>query len=114
MKSSEFGRYPRVKKVVSRKSVDEVIKEVNGRAIQLAILGKGEFFGEMAIFEQEARAATVRALVPARIITIDQKNILRRIQEDPSLAYRLVQVMSGRVRKSGEQLTMSARLPIGT
>ena len=77
----------------------EVVKEINGQNVQLAILGKDDFFGEMAIFEKEARMATVRALGAARILTIDSKNLLRRIREDPSLAYRLVQVMSNRVRK---------------
>jgi hypothetical protein len=96
---------------VIQEGLVEVIKEADGQTIQLAILGKDEFFGEMAIFEQEARAATVRAMIPARIITIDQKNLLRRIQEDPSLAYRLVQVMSSRIRKLGEEFTTDKNLP---
>jgi hypothetical protein len=79
----------------------EVIKEANGQDVQLAILGKDEFFGEMAIFEKDVRGATVRALGTARILTVDSKNMLRRIHEDPSLACRLVQVMSSRVRKLG-------------
>lgn len=77
----------------------EIVKEINERNVQLAVLGKDDFFGEMAIFEKEVRMATVRALGTVRILTIDSKNLLRRISEDPSLAYRLVQVMSNRVRK---------------
>ena len=77
----------------------EVFKETNGQEVQLAILGKDDFFGEMAIFEKEVRGATVRALGTARILTIDSKNLLRRIHEDPSLAFRLLQIMSSRVRK---------------
>jgi len=80
----------------------EVVKETEGQEVQLAVMGKDDFFGEMAIFEKEVRGATVRALGTARILTIDSKNLLRRIHEDPSLAYRLVQVMSGRVRKLGD------------
>jgi hypothetical protein len=87
----------------------EVVKEVDGRNIRLAILGKDEFFGEMEVFEHMGRAATVRALVPTRVITVDQKNLLRRIQEDPSLVYRLIQVMSSRVRQSGEQIMMEKK-----
>lgn len=89
----------------------EVVKEADGRNVQLAILGKDEFFGEMEVFEHKGRAATVRALVPTRVITIDQKNLLRRIQEDSSLAYRLVQVMSNRIRQSGEQRIKEAKPP---
>jgi len=82
----------------------EVVKEIHGAFLRLAILGKGDIFGEMAILDHEARMATVRALGAARILTIDKENFLRRIHEDPSLAYRLLQVMSGRVRLLGEQV----------
>ncbi|MEJ2301814.1 MAG: cyclic nucleotide-binding domain-containing protein [Anaerolineales bacterium] len=62
----------------------EIICENNGEEVCLAIREAGEFFGEMAIFERTVRSATVRALGPARILTIDKKKFLRRIQEDPT------------------------------
>jgi CRP/FNR family cyclic AMP-dependent transcriptional regulator len=77
----------------------EVIVEMDDDRVRLAIRGKGDFFGEMAIFEREVRMATVRALGKVRVLTIDKKNFLRRIHEDPSLAYRLVQSMSARIRE---------------
>lgn len=76
----------------------EVVVEQGEQEVQIAIRGKGEFFGEMAIFEREVRMATVRALGEARILTIDEKNFIRRIHEDPSLAYRIVRTMSQRIR----------------
>ena len=89
----------------------EVVIESENQPIQLNILGKDEFFGEMAIFEHEIRSATVRALGPARILTIDQKNLLRRIHEDPSLAYRLMKVMSNRVRRLSEEVAQLRQTP---
>jgi len=83
----------------------EVVSNTGTREIQLAVLGKNEFFGEMAIFEHEFRSATVRALGTARILTVDHKNFLRRIHEDPSLAFRLMEVMSRRVRKLSTEVT---------
>ena len=83
----------------------EVVKGDGNREVQLAVLGKNEFFGEMAIFEHEFRSATVRALGTARILTVDHKNFLRRIHEDPSLAFRLMEVMSSRVRKLSTEVT---------
>jgi CRP-like cAMP-binding protein len=65
----------------------EVVIESKNQQVQLNILGKNEFFGEMAIFEHEIRSATVRALGPARILTVDHKNLLRRVHEDPSLLH---------------------------
>jgi len=82
----------------------EVVTDSGGREVQLAILGKNEFFGEMAIFEHEIRSATVRALGTARILTVDHKNFLRRIHEDPSLAFRLMEVMSNRVRRLSDKV----------
>ena len=76
----------------------EIVKETDRGEVQLALRGEGEFFGEMAIFEREVRSATVRALGEARILTIDKKNFLQRIHEDPSLAFHLVQIMSSRIR----------------
>jgi CRP/FNR family cyclic AMP-dependent transcriptional regulator len=76
----------------------EVLVEQGGEEERLALLGEGDFFGEMAIFENEVRVATVRAKGQARVLTVDKKSFLRRIHEDPSLAYRMVQTMSRRIR----------------
>lgn len=61
--------------------------------------GPGDFFGEMAIFDRDVRSASVRALGEARILTIDKKNFMRRVHEDPSLAFRIVETMSHRIRE---------------
>jgi CRP-like cAMP-binding protein len=76
----------------------EVLRESGDREIRLAVLKAGDFFGEMAIFEREVRAATVRAVGQVRALTVDKKGFLRRIHEDPYLAFRLVQMMSKRIR----------------
>ena len=92
----------------------EVFIESEDQQIQLNILGKDEFFGEMAIFDHEFRSATVRALGPARILTIDHRNFLQRIHEDPSLAYRLMQVMSERVRRLSGEVAQLRQSPVPT
>jgi CRP-like cAMP-binding protein len=76
----------------------EVILESQGQEIQLQVHGPGAFFGEMAIFDKDVRSATVRALGDAKILTVDKKNLMRRVHEDPSLAFKLVETMSGRIR----------------
>ncbi len=76
----------------------EVLRDNGGEQVRLAILEGGDFFGEMAIFEREVRCATVRALGQVRALTIDKRNFLRRIQEDPAVAFRLVEMMSKRLR----------------
>jgi CRP-like cAMP-binding protein len=83
----------------------EILKEIHGRSLRLAVREQGDFFGEMAIFEREVRLTTVRALGAVRLLTIDKKNFLRRIHEDPSLAYRMVQTMSHRIRELSTEVS---------
>jgi CRP-like cAMP-binding protein len=82
----------------------EIVKENNGKEVQVAVVGEGEFVGEMEIFEGGTCVATVRALGTVQAITVDKKLLLRLIIEDPSLAFHLVEVMSSRVRKQGEEI----------
>lgn len=81
----------------------EVLRDNGGQQVRLAVLGGSDFFGEMAIFEREVRCATVRALGQVRVLTIDKRNFLRRIQEDPAVAFRLVEMMSKRLRALDER-----------
>jgi CRP/FNR family transcriptional regulator, cyclic AMP receptor protein len=87
----------------------EVVSEREGSEFRLALLGEGEFFGEMAIFERKPRSATVRAKGQARVLSIDKKNFLSRVHDDPSIAYRLVQTMSRRIRDLDEELARCKR-----
>jgi CRP-like cAMP-binding protein len=82
----------------------EAVAEADGKELRLRTMGPNEFFGEMALFEKETRTATIRAIRPTRVLTIDKKNFLRGIHEDPSLAYRVVQTMSHRIRDLTDRL----------
>jgi CRP/FNR family transcriptional regulator len=82
----------------------EVVAEVEDGEMLIAVRHAGEFIGEMAIFDRELRSATVRARGPARLLTVDKKNLLSRVHEDPSLAFRLVETMSHRIRELHVQL----------
>jgi flavin-dependent dehydrogenase len=77
----------------------EVLLEKGGKQARLAVMGEGDFFGEMALIEREVRSATVRALGAVRLLSVDKATFLRRIHEDPSLAYRILQKMSHRIRE---------------
>ena len=82
----------------------EALAETNGKELRLRTLGPNDFFGEMALFEEEQRTCTIRALTPTRVLTIDKKNLLGGIHEDPSLAFRIVQTMSHRIRDLTDRL----------
>jgi CRP/FNR family transcriptional regulator, cyclic AMP receptor protein len=82
----------------------EAVAEKDGGTMRLRTLGPNEFFGEMALFGTEKRSCTVRAVGSARVLTVDKRSFLSGIQDDPSLALRIVKVMSQRVRDLTERL----------
>jgi len=82
----------------------EVLYEKDGRQVKLAVMNEGEIFGEMALFEREVRSATVRALGEVRVLTVDKKSFLRRLNADPSLAFHLIQKLTQRVRRLNDEL----------
>ena len=82
----------------------EVIRDNNGKEVRLAIRKEGDFFGEMALFSKELRSATIRALGDTRILTVDRKNLLKSIQKDPSLAFRIIETLSKRIRDLSEEI----------
>jgi len=82
----------------------EVVREDGDKAVRLAVLGEADVFGEMALFDRDTRSATVRALGEARVLTLDKRTFLRRVHEDPSVAFRIVQRMSHRIRQLNDEL----------
>ncbi len=90
---------------VIQEGLVEIVAETKRGEVQLALRSAGEFFGEMAVFERQAHMATVRAIGGARVLTLDKKNFLRRMHEDPSLAFHLMQSMSARIRALSKEVS---------
>ena len=82
----------------------EVVVKLNEIETVLAVRNQGDFFGEMAIFNREIRMATVRALGEVRVLSVDKRNLMRRIHEDPSLAYRIILALSQRIRELSDEV----------
>lgn len=82
-----------------------VTREDGSGEIVLGELNAGDIFGEMAIFDREPRSATVRASGTARVLTLDKRGFLKRVHEDPSLAYRILRDMSRRLRSLNQELS---------
>jgi CRP-like cAMP-binding protein len=83
--------------VIHEGQVDEFQRK-GSQEFLLRTLGKGDFFGEMALFEDDVRPSTMRASGKAIILTLEKKTLLHRIHEEPSLAFRLLHRMTLRIR----------------
>ena len=86
-----------------------VVVEQDGAEFLIRTAGPDDIVGEMALFENVTRCATVRASGDVRAITIDKETLLRQFHEDPSLAFRIVQTMSRRVRELTLQVAQLMR-----
>lgn len=82
-----------------------VIKKTAEGTLTLSTLKEGEIFGEMALFDHLPRSATVKAAGETRILTIDRKGLFPRISKDPTLAFKILESMSKRIRDLSEEVT---------
>src|ERR1700730_19011848 len=71
------------------------VKTVQGKARNL---GPGDSFGEMALLDHEGRSATIIADTDVSLATIPEWGFKSFLQEHPEVTYRLLQVLSQRVR----------------
>jgi CRP-like cAMP-binding protein len=76
----------------------EVLRRETEGEVLLTVLEAGDVFGEMALFGKEPRSATVRAKGETRVLTVDKRGFLKRVHQDPSLAFQILRKMSQRIR----------------
>ncbi len=88
----------------------KVVRSYGGKEMELAILGEGDIFGEMSLFDASPRSATVIVVGEARILAIEHEGLLKRIKMDPTLAFRIIKQMSQRVRDLNSRLTSAQKL----
>src|SRR5882757_7562936 len=77
----------------------------DGRTITLATFGPGDIFGELAMFEDELRSATVEAIEPTSVVGVLGPDMRRLMSEHPSIAARLVIALGRRLREMNERLS---------
>ena len=77
----------------------------DGRTITLATFGPGDIFGELAMFEDERRSATVEAVEPTAAVAVLGPDMRRLMTEHPGIATRLVIALGRRLRESNERLS---------
>ncbi|WP_354699464.1 Cyclic AMP receptor protein [Paraconexibacter sp. AEG42_29] len=82
-----------------------VREHTDGRAIALAHFGPGDIFGELAMFDDERRSATVETLDDVDAIAIAGQDMRRLLRDHPDIAVKLVIALGRRMREANERLT---------
>jgi len=91
--------------VVSTGHARAVREHADGRTISLAHFGPGDIFGELAMFDDERRSATIETLDDVEAIAILGADMRRLIREHPDLAVKLVISLGRRLRETNERLS---------
>ncbi|WP_017652513.1 Crp/Fnr family transcriptional regulator [Fortiea contorta] len=80
-------------------------------SVALAILGRGDFFGEMAILDESPRSTDVIALSPVKLLSISRERFIQILFKDPHLHHRMLQLMVRRLRQINLRLQMRSAPP---
>jgi CRP/FNR family transcriptional regulator len=82
-----------------------VLEHPDGRTITLAHFGPGDIFGELAMFDDERRSATVETLDEVHAVAVLGSDMRRLLREHPDLAVKLVTSLGRRLREANDRLT---------
>jgi HEAT repeat protein len=73
-----------------------------GKERVLTTLGAHEFFGEMSIFDNEPRSATIRAVEQVLTLSITQRDFRDMVVQYPRITFEIFRVFSMRLREADE------------
>ena len=90
--------------LISKGTVKITRMSDDGREVILAILGEGDFFGEMALLDGEGRSANVIALEDAEVLTLQRSDFLDILERFPKIAIHLLKELTTRIRYSDQQI----------
>jgi CRP-like cAMP-binding protein len=91
--------------IVRSGHVRAVREHTDGRSITLATFGPGDIFGELAMFDDERRTATIETIDEAEAIAILSGDMRRLLREHPDIAVKLLSSLVRRLRQTNERLT---------
>ncbi|MCC5639407.1 Crp/Fnr family transcriptional regulator [Nostoc sp. CHAB 5844] len=80
-------------------------------SVAIAILGRGDFFGEMAILDESPRSTDVIALSPVKLLSISRERFIQILFKDPQLHHRMLQLMVRRLRQINQRLQIRSSPP---
>jgi CRP/FNR family cyclic AMP-dependent transcriptional regulator len=87
-------------------------KSIDGRESVLALMERGDLFGEMPLFDQLLRSAEARALEPSEVIAIPYAPLRVLYETQPNMLWKVVELLAGRIRNTDEALADSVFLDV--
>ena len=98
--------------IIIEGSVRVAVLSPSGAETTLAVLGPGEFVGDLALLDGRPRSASVVALQPTKTLVVTRNSFTRWLSERPQAALALLETLSLRVRRTDEALADFAFLDL--
>ena len=94
--------------VIERGKVRICVRTTQGHELTLTELGRGDFFGEMALLDGQRRSADAVIAEDARLAVLSREHFLSFVRSSPNVALELLAALTNRLRHTDELLRHSA------
>jgi CRP/FNR family cyclic AMP-dependent transcriptional regulator len=81
----------------------QIHKQVTGEELCLAVLGPGDFFGELSVIENQVHSTTATAMTDAVIVTLDRELFQKILSENTEIGARLIRALCHRLREANNR-----------
>ena len=75
----------------------------DGREKILSFMDAGGFFGDMSLFDQEPRSASVKTLEESRLLALSRRDVLEVLRRSPDFSLAVIEALIARLRETDEQ-----------
>ncbi len=91
--------------IISKGKVKITHTTPEGQEALLAILGEGDFFGELALLDDSPRSATAEAIEPTETLTLHREDFLRYISHNPDFSKHVLKTLAQHIRRLNNQIS---------
>jgi CRP/FNR family cyclic AMP-dependent transcriptional regulator len=84
----------------------------DGREVILSVLGRGDFFGEMALLDNEPRSATAIAVEDTELLSLHRNDFQSVLTDNRSIMLALIKILTARLRRANHQISTLALLDV--
>ncbi len=93
-------------------AVKIVTRSMDGREVQVALLGPLDVIGELSALDSKPRSGEARAVEPTELYMLSASSLKSFVLEHPTVAWELLKVLAGRLRKADEAVADAAFLDV--
>jgi CRP-like cAMP-binding protein len=99
--------------IIDEGSVRIYLPSLQGADLTLALLGPGDFFGDMALLDGRPRSASAAALQETETVALDRADFIAVIRSRPEAAMAVLAAVARRLRETNEMAGDLAFLDVG-